>query len=128
MSYVKKDGVPVNAGQTVVELDTGHLVAVVCTRTLQRGQILFRGQARAISDVGVPLVGADGKAIEREFQHSDPRPAKADEVARDVLLALLGEQPQLVAWSEQVLLDVSIRQAIALATINTGAVDASTVL
>jgi len=128
MSYVKKDGVPVDAGQTVVELDTGDLVAVVCTRTLLGGQILFRGQARAISDGGAPLAGADGKAIEREFQHSDPRPAKADEVARDVLLALLGEQPQLVAWSEQVLLDVSIRQAIALATINTGAVDASTVL
>lgn len=128
MSYVKKDGVPVDAGQTVVELDTGDLVAVVCTRTLQGGQILFRGQARAISDVGVPLVGADGSAIEREFQHSDPRPAKADEVARDVLLALLGEKPQLVVWSDQVLLDVSIRQALALAKFNTGAVDASAVL
>lgn len=128
MSYVKKDGVPVDAGQTVVELDTGDLVAVVCTRTLQGGQILFRGRARAISDLGVPLVGADGKAIEREFQHSDPRPAKADDIARAVLLALLGEPPQLVVWSEQVLLDVSIRQALALATINTGAVDASSVL
>lgn len=128
MSYVKKDGVPVDGGQTVLELDTGDLVAVVCTRTLQGGQILFRGRARAITEAGLPLVGPDGVAIEREFQHSDPRPAKADEVARDVLLALLGEPPQLVVWSDQVLLDVSIRQALALATINTGAVDASSVL
>ncbi|HEL5026763.1 TPA: hypothetical protein UOA81_001956 [Stenotrophomonas maltophilia] len=128
MSYVKKEDVPVDAGQTVVELDTGDLVAVVCTRTLQGGQILFRGRARAITEAGLPLIGGDGKTIEREFQHSDPRPAKADEVARDVLLALLGEPPQLVVWSDQVLLDVSIRQALALATINTGAVDASSVL
>lgn len=128
MSYMKKDGVPVEAGQTVVELDTGDLVAVVCTRALQGGQILFRGRACAITDSGLPLVGGDGKVIEREFQHSDPRPAKADEVARDVLLALLGEPPQLVVWSEQVLLDVSIRQALALANIGTGAVDASAVL
>ncbi|MBA0420321.1 hypothetical protein D7Y22_04990 [Stenotrophomonas maltophilia] len=128
MSYVKKDGVPVDGGQTVLELDTGDLVAVVCTRTLQGGQILFRGRARAITEAGLPLVGPDGVPIEREFQHSDPRPAKADEVARDVLLALLGEPPQLVVWSDQVLLDVSIRQALALATINTGAVDASSVL
>lgn len=128
MSYVKKDGVPVDAGQTVVELDTGELVAVICTRTLQGGQILFRGRARAVNGAGTPLVGADGKAIEREFQHSDPRPAKADEVARDVLLALLGETPQLVMWSDQVLLDVSIRQVLALANFNTGAVDASAVL
>jgi hypothetical protein len=128
MSYVKKEGVSVDPGQTVVELDTGDLVAVVCTRTLQGGQILFRGQARAVTQAGLPLVGTDGKAIEREFQHSDPRPAKADEVARDVLLALLGEAPQLVVWSDQVLLDVSIRQALALASIDTGAVDASAVL
>ncbi|WP_251473581.1 hypothetical protein [Stenotrophomonas lactitubi] len=128
MSYVKKEGIPVEAGQTVVELDNGDLVAVVCTRSLQGGQILFRGHARAITDMGAALLGADGKPIEREFQHSDPRPAKADEVARDVLLALLGEQPELVAWSAQVLLDVSIRQALQLANINTGAVDASAVL
>lgn len=93
MSYVMKEGIPVEAGQTVVELDNGDLVVVVCTRSLQGGQILFRGHARAVTDTGAALVGTDGKPIEREFQHSDPRPEKADEVARDVLLALLGELP-----------------------------------
>ncbi len=128
MSYVKREGLPVAEGETAVELDTGELVAVVCTRTLLGGQILFRGQARAVTAEGTPVVGADGLPIAREFQHTDPRPGKADEVARDVLLALLGEQPELVAWSAQVLLDVSIRQALQLANINTGAVDASSVL
>lgn len=128
MSYVKKEGVPVGEGESALELDTGELVAVVCTRTLLGGQILFRGKARAVDAAGAPMVGADGLPIAREFQHTDPRPGKADEVARDVLLALLGEPPELVAWSAQVLLDVSIRQAMQLANINTGAVDASAVL
>ena len=128
MSYVKREGLPVAEGETAVELDTGELVAVVCTRTLLAGQILFRGKARAVTADGEAMVGADGVPIAREFQHTDPRPGKADEVARDVLLALLGEEPELVAWSVQVLLDVSIRQALQLANINTGAVDASAVL
>lgn len=128
MSYVKREGLPVAEGEMAVELDTGELVAVVCTRTLLGGQILFRGQARAVTAEGVAVVGTDGVPIAREFQHTDPRPGKADEVARDVLLALLGEQPELVAWSAQVLLDVSIRQALQLANVNTGAVDASAVL
>ena len=128
MRCVKKAGLAVAEGETAVELETGELVAVVCTRALLGGQILFRGKARAVTSEGTGVVGADGLPIAREFQHTDPRPAKADEVARDVLLALLGEPPELVAWSAQVLLDVSIRQALQLANINTVAVDASAVL
>lgn len=128
MSYVKKEGVPVREGESAVELDTGELVAVVCNRSVAGGRIQFGGSARAVREDGAAVLDVDGQAIERRFPHSDPRPALADVIARDVLLALLGEKPEVVVWNEQVLQDVSIRQAIALGKINLGAIDASAVL
>lgn len=128
MSYVKKEGVPVREGESAVELDSGELVAVVCNRSVAGGRIQFTASARAITSDGEPVSGIDGRVIERSFVHSDPRPALADDVAKDVLLALLGEKPRVVVWSDQALQDVSIRQALALASINLGAFDASAVL
>lgn len=128
MSYVKKEGVPVREGESAVELDTGELVAVVCNRSVAGGRIQFVGRARAIFLDGSPVMTPEGQVVERAFPHSDPRPSQADAIARDVLLALLGERPETVVWSEQALQDVSIRQALALANINLGAVDASAVL
>lgn len=128
MSYQKKEGVPVRDGESAIELDTGELVAVVCNRFVAGGRIQFSGSARAINSDGSSILDGDGKAVERRFPYSDPRPVLVDAIARDVLLALLGERPELVAWSDQALQDVSIRQAIALANINIGAIDASSVL
>lgn len=128
MSYVKKEGMPVREGESAVELDSGELVAVVCNRTVAGGRVHFAGTVRAITKDGESVIAIDGRPVERSFMYSDPRPGLADQVARDVLLALLGESPELIAWSEQALQDVSIRQALALANINPGAFDASAVL
>ncbi len=128
MSYVKKERVPVREGESAVELDSGELVAVVCNRTVTGGRVQFAGSVRAITEDGESVLGIDGRPVERSFMYSDPRPGMADQVARDVLLALLGESPELITWSEQALQDVSIRQALALANINPGAFDASAVL
>jgi hypothetical protein len=128
VSYVKKERVPVREGESAVELDSGELVAVVCNRTVTGGRVQFAGSVRAITEDGESVLGIDGRPVERSFMYSDPRPGMADQVARDVLLALLGESPELITWSEQALQDVSIRQALALANINPGAFDASAVL
>ncbi|OUL25896.1 hypothetical protein BV378_14260 [Nostoc sp. RF31YmG] len=124
MSYSKREDVAGQAGEQVVELDDGSLVAVQCARIVEGGLIRYSGRARAISETGETLVGLDGRQVERELAHSDRNAPRADAVARDCLLALLGEQPEVVAWGGQYLLDVSIRQAIALAAIPPGAVDA----
>lgn len=125
MTYIKREDLAGEPGEQVVELDDGSLVAVSCAREVQAGLIRYAGRARAISADGVTLVGLDGRAVVRELAHSDRNAARADAVARDCLLALLGEQPEVVAWGSQYLLDVSVRQAMALATIPPGAVDAA---
>lgn len=124
MSYIKREDLAGEAGEQVVELDDSSLVAVKCARSVEAGLIRYSGKARAISETGETLVGLDGRAVVRELAHSDRNAARADAVARDCLLALLGEQPEVVAWGSQYLLDVSIRQAIALAAIPPGVVDA----
>lgn len=128
MSYEKREDILGEPGEQVVQLDDGALVAVRCTRAVQGGLILFAGQARAIDEAGSTLIGLDGAPIVRRLSHNDRNATRADAVARDCLLAMLGEPPQTVAWGDQYLLDVSIRQAIALASILPGAVDAAGVL
>jgi len=125
MSYEKREDIAGEPGEQVVMLDDGALVAVRCTRAVQGGLIQFTGQARAIDEDGKTLIGLDGTAVVRRLAHSDRNASRADAVARDCLLALLGEAPETVEWGSQYLLDVSIRQAIALASIQPGAVDAA---
>lgn len=129
MTYTKRDDVPVGDGEIAVELETGDVVALKCDRTVDRGNVLFVGSARAVKDDGSPVLGADGMPVEREYRHTDPRGAAADQIAKDVLMALIGEPTsEIVQWSAQMLIDVNIRQALALATIYPGAFDASTIL
>ncbi|WP_182655601.1 hypothetical protein [Stenotrophomonas lacuserhaii] len=129
MTYMKRDDVPVDDGEIAVELETGDVVALKCDRTVDRGNVLFVGSARAVKDDGSAVLGADGKPVERVYRHTDPRGPAADQIAKDVLMALIGEPTsEIVQWSAQMLIDVNIRQALALATINPGAFDASSVL
>ncbi len=128
MTYNLRNDIPVRMGETTVELDDGTLVAVQCTRAIDGSRVRFEARARAIDAAGEAILGIDGAPIERTLKHSDPRPSHADTVARDCLLAVLGEAPGTVQWGAQYLLDVSIRQALALANIHPGAADAAALL
>lgn len=129
MTYIRRDDVPVAEGEMAVQLDTGEIVALRCERGINRGNVVFTGTARAILEDGTPVFGADGMPVEREYRHTDQRAQLADLIAKDVLMALIGEPiSDLVQWSSQLLIDVNIRQALSLATINVGAFDASAVL
>ncbi len=128
MSYIKRDNIPVQTGEQAVELDDGTLVAVQCARAVDASRIQFSASARVIDAAGTPVKDSSGTALARTLTHSDTNATRADAVARDCLLAVLGEPPQTVQWGTQYLLDVSIRQALALATINPGAADAASLL
>lgn len=129
MSYEKVTHVPVDEGETAVVLDTGDVIALRCGRVVDRGSVVFTGTARAVKEDGTPVLGADMLPVTREYRHTDQRGPEADLIAKDVLMALIGEPTSgLVQWSPQMLIDVNIRQALSLATINTGAFDASAVL
>lgn len=126
MSYIKRDNVPARPGETVVELDTGGLVAVSCDRKLVGDRIVFHVHARAIDTAGEQLVGADGRPVLREFKHSAPADAEAGDTARQCLLAALGEPCEL-SLSSAVLASYSIRVALGAATA-VGQVDVGAVL
>ncbi|MCD7096928.1 hypothetical protein [Stenotrophomonas sp. MMGLT7] len=128
MSYSKRDDIPVQAGEQAVELDDGALVAVRCVQSIDGSRLRFHATARAIDAAGAAVVDAAGTPVARELQHSDPDTTRATAVARDCLLAVLGEPPATVQWGAQYLLDVSIRQALALANIHPGAADAAALL
>ncbi len=128
MSYNKRTDIPVHAGEQAVELDDGNLVAVSCTQSTTSGRVQYAARARAIDAAGVALTDAAGQPIERQLSHSDANATRASAVAKDCLLAVMGEPPETVEWGAQYLLDVSIRQAIALAQLPTGAVDAAAAL
>lgn len=110
MAYTKRDDVPALPGETVVELDTGELVAVSCVRTLEGNRLAIRVRARQI----------DG-AMSREFVHTTEAGGDADETARQCLLAVLGE-PNTLMLAPAVEASYSIRVAIEHAQ-NVGPVD-----
>lgn len=126
MSYEKRENVPAQAGETVVELDTGDLVAVRCDRRLLGDRIVFHVQARAIDADGGAVLAADGRPVTREFKHGEPVGVDADATARQCLLAAMGEASEL-ALSDRVLASYSIRVALQAAAA-VGPVDADGVL
>lgn len=115
MAYTKREDVPGAPGETVVELDTGELVAVGCVRELRGDRLAFLVHARHL----------DGPA-RREFVHTAPADADPDDTARQCLLAALGE-PNTLLLSPAVQASYSIRVAIAHAQ-NVGPVDAGAML
>jgi hypothetical protein len=128
MTYSKRTDIPVGEGETAVELDNGALVAVSCVQTSTSGRVQYIATARAIAADGAASTDTNGQPITRTLNHSDANTSRTSAVSRDCLLAVLGETPETVQWGEQYLLDVSIRQAIELANITTGAIDAGAVL
>lgn len=122
MSYTKRDDIPAQAGEIVIELDDGSLAAVVCTRAASGNTVVFTATARAISSHGDALLTAAGEPIATVLTHHDRDPAAADLIARDCLLAVLGEPVERVPWGADFLRDVSIRNAISInavpATVN----------
>lgn len=126
MSYEKRNDVPALAGETVVELDDGPLVAVGCDRRLLGARIVFHVRARAIDESGAPVLGSDERPVERVFKHSVEAAAADENTARQCLLAALGEETTL-ALSDGVLASYSIRVALQAAA-GVGPVDAGEVL
>ncbi|RZZ81115.1 hypothetical protein [Pseudoxanthomonas winnipegensis] len=122
MRYTKREDIPVQPGETGIELDDGSLVAVACTRAAGGNAVVFTATARAIDGQGTALLTAAGEPIATVLTHQDRDPAAADLVARDCLLAVLGEPVERVPWGEDYLRDVSIRNAISInsvpATVN----------
>lgn len=115
MTYTKRDDIPAHPGETVVELDTGDLVAVSCVRELRGDRLAFQVRARHIG----------GTAL-REFVHTATPDCDPDDTARQCLLVALGE-PNTLLLSPAVEASYSIRVAIAHAQ-NVGPVDAGAML
>ncbi len=126
MTYTKREDLAGRPGETVVALDDGHLVAISCARKLLGNRISFHVLARAIDTAGAPLRDAGGEPIEREFKFSADVGTDADEMARQCLLAALGE-PTTLPLGPMGQASHSIRVALAAAPV-AGAVDAGAML
>lgn len=130
MTYQKREDVPAGAGEQVVELDNGALVATSCTRARVATGVAFRAKARAIDEMGNQVLDAEGRVVATEFSHVAPvsvvEAEGPDDIARDCLLAVLGE-PVEKPWADVLLCSVSIRVSLAAAPIS-GPVDAGAVL
>jgi hypothetical protein len=127
MSYTKRTDIPVAAGEAAVELDTGELVAVACTREVRGTSLYFLATARAIDASGNAVTGADDQPVTTQLAMTHTDIASADDMARDCLLAVLGESTTLIQPTPPVQA-ASIRRALQLAQITTGTVDAGDML
>lgn len=131
MSYTKRDDITAEAGEVVVQLDDGALVAVKCVRSvIINTAISYTATARALDANAEAITGSDGAAVATTFQHVDAASiasARTDEIAKDCLLVVLGEIPSVIQQTD-VVKAASIRRALALATITAGVVDAAAAL
>lgn len=130
MTYTKRSDIPAQPGEQVVELDTGALVATSCTIARIDTGMSFRAVARAVDAEGQPILDTQGRAVRTELTHTAPASIVdtegADNIARDCLLAVLGE-PVTRPWADVLLASVSIRVSLSAALI-AGTVDAGAVL
>lgn len=132
MSYQKRTDIPAGPGETVVELDTGALVAASCSRKRVAAGVAYHAMARAIDADGQPITLPDGRPVATELKHSVSASRMEelgdDAIARECLLAVLGEPVTgLFAWPDVVLSSVSLRISLQAATV-AGPVDAGAVL
>lgn len=132
MSYTKRNDVPVAAGEIAVELDTGDIVAVACIRKRVDAGVCYHATARAIEADGTARLYPNGAPLEIAMKHGVSvervETLTDDAIARECLLAVLGEPLQgLFAWSDVNLSAWSIRVSIAAAAVS-GAADAGSVL
>lgn len=107
--------IPVREGEHAVQLDTGQHVAVRVARSVVGAVVHYHATARAIAPDGAPVLDAAGKPVERELRHQSRDVAAVEAITADCERAVLGDPPELVAWSEPFLQDASIRVALALA-------------
>lgn len=132
MSYTKREDVPASVGETVVELDTGDLVAVSCSSKRVDSGMVYFPQARALDADGLARVDADGRPIQTGFKHSVPiervEALTHDAITRECLLLVLGEPLQgLFLWTDNMITGQSIRISIAASPL-VGVADAGAVL
>jgi hypothetical protein len=129
LTYTKVDGRPCRNGETVVQLDSGEYVAVRCDREHSGGCMVFRAYARVIDEAGQTLSNTIGKAMESSVAYTVQIPIVesegADVIARDCLLAVLGEP--VGRWDAQWLASASIRSHL-IAAPSVGTVDAGSLL
>ncbi|HEY4529393.1 MAG TPA: hypothetical protein VIG97_03540 [Luteimonas sp.] len=131
MAYTKREDVPARPGETVVELDTGELVAIGCTNTRTGSDLALHARGRVVDETGEPVADAAGRLIESAHPHTATSDALAlhgvDALVRDCLMLVLGEETQVLAPSPAVRSAASIRAALE-AVRNEGPVDAGAVL
>lgn len=132
MSYTKRNDIPVADGEIGIELDTGDIIAVSCIRKRVDSGVCYNAKARAINADGTARAYPDGRLLETEMKHSVSvervETLTDDAIARECLLAVLGEPLQgLFGWADVNLSAWSIRVSIAAAAVS-GAADAGAVL
>ena len=129
MRYTKADGLVAKPNETVVRLDTGDYVAVSCEREHSGGSMRFYANARVIDEQGNTIANAMGSPLKSALSYSVDIPVVeaqgADVIARDCLLAVLGEP--VARWDAQWLASASIRSHL-IAAPSVGAVDAGDLL
>jgi len=124
MSYSKIEGIPVEENETTVILDSGEIVAFSISTSPNGGRIVYSGSARWVTDSGDQVYGVAGP-VTSSISLSDPRVSSFNQISKDCIMALLGEPVSFVQWSEQFLMDVSIRNAIHASSISSGPLDPS---
>lgn len=132
MTYIKRTDIPAGPDETVVQLDTGALVAASCTRKRVDAGVAYHATARAIDAAGQPILLPDGRPVATAFKHSVSAARMEelgdDAIARECLMVVLGEPVTgLFAWPDVVLTGVSLRISLQAATVS-GPADASALL
>ena len=99
MSYVKRTDLQAGEGETVVELDSGSLVAVSCTRKSVESGMAYHAVARAIDAQGESLFTSTLQPVMSEHKHTFT-PEKLAElgdpvIMREMLYIVLGEPATL---------------------------------
>lgn len=129
MRYTKVSGITAKPSETVVQLDIGDYVAVSCEREHSGGTMRFYANARVIDQHGSTIANAMGSTLKSSLSYSVEIPVVetqgADVIARDCLLAVLGEPVE--RWDAQWLASASIRSHL-IAAPSVGAVDAGELL
>lgn len=132
MSYTKQTGIPCAVGETVVEIDSGQLVAVQCpaSRDPYTNMMVFMPAARLIDSAGKTQVDRVGRNVATATTYSAPPDEvtrmTADAVVRECLFLVLGEAltadpatpgVTLLKFSADNIAQCSIRNAIASANV-----------
>lgn len=136
MSYTKTDQTPfagnLAAGETVVALDTGDLVATQCSadRNAMSNLMVFVPSARWVDTAGVTRHDTTTRAVavaqSLTISPDDVNRLGADVVTRQCLMLVLGEplapdpdhpETNLLHWSDSLIAQCNIRNAIAAASV-----------